>query len=783
MSRPKLVFATGTNFKIEIPSGWFTTISIVSRKSYNRLVTVDYVIDGNPRVSFIGNTYGKTNEVMKDIDSPSDLLAIVPQEDTQTLDFNAYYSTQGTVKGDLLKDDKYRSTRANIITTNKPVRAPKEFPDYTTYLIFIEDAPGSSQVAGAPEYDDALITVNVLQGYKPATPPVDTGSAALTQTGKDAIKEFINQYTDPTAPGPTIPIPPVIPPPVRPPLTPELSALPVGILGAGVSGLYIALILESLGIKYEILEGSGRTGGRLYTHNFPNKPGKYQYYDVGAMRYPDTSFMQRTFDLARNRLGLKDQMLSYIRGNDNAFLCYNGIAVTKATFATESKQGADTFKASQSNDGTVPDEYVAKGSGYFWDVILDELRQLFVDNPFDVAFKKLQDLDGHTVTSYLTFVKQIPYEVIKWYETMESRTGLFDQSLTETVLASLVFNDPRFKGKDIDWFCFDGGSEIVHKAMEAKLQNKPIHYYRAIILKETDNGQSVTVTFDLSGNPRQLAVSQIEKKYSNVISTMSLGCLRMVDLDNIYLSNGQRSAIRQLTYTPSIKIGLQFKTPWWEKLKIVGGQSSTDRPIRDIVYPSYGPDDSHPGSKMSNCMIAAYNGMQDSQRLGGLMKGRGTPEEKILLDLVMRDLAAVHNLNVDDLWKEYEDYYPWDFYRDQFQLGAFCQFGPGQFKYTYPRLTQPASGQQRLHFAGDATSTFHGWVAGALNSGWRAVLGLLQNHPELNPNPNEDIIAKFKNIWGPSEEWDEKDLAVHNWLARELTRIDLASRSRAANVH
>jgi monoamine oxidase len=135
------------------------------------------------------------------------------------------------------------------------------------------------------------------------------------------------------------------------------------------------------------------------------------------------------------------------------------------------------------------------------------------------------------------------------------------------------------------------------------------------------------------------------------------------------MSQEQRQAIRELIYTPSIKIGFQFKTAWWEKLGIIGGQSSTDRPIRDIVYPSYGPDESHPGNQKSNCLIAAYNGMQDSQRLGGLMKGKDTPQERIMLDLVMRDLAAVHNVDVEKLWDEFEDYHAWDFYRDEFQLG------------------------------------------------------------------------------------------------------------------
>ena len=61
--------------------------------------------------------------------------------------------------------------------------------------------------------------------------------------------------------------------------------------------------------------------------------------------------------------------------------------------------------------------------------------------------------------------------------------------------------------------------------------------------------------------------------------------------------------------------------------------------------------------------------MQDSQRLGGLMKGKDTPEESVLLDLAMHDLAAVHEVDVEMLWDEFEDYYPWDFCRDEFQLG------------------------------------------------------------------------------------------------------------------
>lgn len=54
------------------------------------------------------------------------------------------------------------------------------------------------------------------------------------------------------------------------------SVVPVGIIGAGVSGLYAALILQSLGIPCEILEATERVGGRVFTHRFSTQ--KYDYF-------------------------------------------------------------------------------------------------------------------------------------------------------------------------------------------------------------------------------------------------------------------------------------------------------------------------------------------------------------------------------------------------------------------------------------------------------------------------------------------------------------------------
>lgn len=74
---------------------------------------------------------------------------------------------------------------------------------------------------------------------------------------------------------------------------PSEALLHVGIIGAGIAGLFLAMMLDELHpfITYEILESSDRVGGRVYTHWFPRDSISAwvwgEYYDVGAMRFPD----------------------------------------------------------------------------------------------------------------------------------------------------------------------------------------------------------------------------------------------------------------------------------------------------------------------------------------------------------------------------------------------------------------------------------------------------------------------------------------------------------------
>jgi hypothetical protein len=187
------------------------------------------------------------------------------------------------------------------------------------------------------------------------------------------------------------------------------------------------------------------------------------YQDAGAMRYPDVFMMKRTFDLVRNQLNIGHKLIPVIMSNDNCILHYNGRGVTKRDYRRTDQSGstsADTFGVGKTRDnvgGYVPEDLLKQGHAKLYKDTIEPLRQYFVSLPFAEAFLRLMRLDKHSVRDYMANGMGYPTSVIRWIETMEWRTGMFDASLVETVLASLSFEDPRSEaeGKNVDWYCFE----------------------------------------------------------------------------------------------------------------------------------------------------------------------------------------------------------------------------------------------------------------------------------------------------------------------------------------
>jgi Flavin containing amine oxidoreductase len=102
----------------------------------------------------------------------------------------------------------------------------------------------------------------------------------------------------------------------------------VAIIGAGVAGLRTAMLLQYMGIPYKIFEASNRPGGRVFTYHFSSRPeedpqGKHDYYDVGAMRFPDNDANRQTYKLFK-KLDLSTKEIPYVFSRDENIRLYNG---------------------------------------------------------------------------------------------------------------------------------------------------------------------------------------------------------------------------------------------------------------------------------------------------------------------------------------------------------------------------------------------------------------------------------------------------------------------------
>ncbi|CEH16492.1 Flavin-containing amine oxidase [Ceraceosorus bombacis] len=138
-------------------------------------------------------------------------------------------------------------------------------------------------------------------------------------------------------------------------------------------------------------------------------------------------------------------------------------------------------------------------------------------------------------------------------------------------------------------------------------------------------------------------------------------------------------ALRAMHFEPLYKLGIRFKSRFWEKVAqpSFGGQTTTDLPSRWIVYPSNGIGDQGSG------VLLLYSWMTDAAAFLPL----SIPER---LELGLKDLEKI--------------------------------YGPQGVDVQFSTL-HDAAGQAEgnIHFAGEHLSRRHTWIAGALSSALSSV--------------------------------------------------------------
>ncbi|KAM9031457.1 L-amino-acid oxidase-like [Sarcophilus harrisii] len=170
------------------------------------------------------------------------------------------------------------------------------------------------------------------------------------------------------------------------------------------------------------------------------------------------------------------------------------------------------------------------------------------------------------------------------------------------------------------------------------------------------------------------------------------------------LSLAKQDALCSIHYTSATKVALACKERFWERDGIKAGATITDLPTRFIYYPS------HNFSGNIGVLLASYTLGDDCTFFLGM-------KHKKLVDLVLGDLATIHQRSKKELQDLCETSVVKRWSLDPFTLGGFSEFNPYQFVDYAETLFQP---EGNIHFAGEHTCQPNNWIDTAIKSGIKA---------------------------------------------------------------
>jgi monoamine oxidase len=339
------------------------------------------------------------------------------------------------------------------------------------------------------------------------------------------------------------------------------------------------------------------------------------------------------------------------------------------------------------------------------------------------------------------------------------------KAFSEAVLDSLDFDFTE----DQTWRCILGGTEQVAERMRDQIKRQvpgfDVKYQSAVTgIKFDDQRDHLYVKV---GDKWQ------SESYDVVFNSVPLGVMGRMDLRSLDLPYGVKQAIRSLQYGPATKVGIKFSQMWWldeDQGIIQGGTGTTDLPIRVCVYPSYNIYD---GAKNPGVLLCSYAWDQDADRLGSFITNAHPTSDSTggdeLKNLLIYNLAVLHsddssfNRVHETIKDSYESHFAWDWHQDPNTAGAYALFGPSQFSQMYPDLVR---GSKHV-IIGEAASTHHAWIVGALESAVRGVYNFLYERSltskachdalQLYDNPPKDPSKRlFSPFWPLPPQYDQR---------------------------
>lgn len=451
------------------------------------------------------------------------------------------------------------------------------------------------------------------------------------------------------------------------------------VVGAGLAGLVAASLLKDAGHNVKIIEADSRVGGRVYTLRAPFTNGLY--LNAGAMRIPESHYLVMEY-IRKFNLPLQP----FINETPNDIIYVNGIKTNLSGYLHRS----DVLQY------PVAPQERGKTAQQLLEMAVQPIFDFINQDPAHHWPSTVKNLDRYSLYAFLkygphSFGVGLSAGAIEMIGVLLGMEGLMERSFLEALRFFMPLLRQRF-------YEIVGGNDLLPRAFLPKLHEDIMFQRRMTRLVQHSAGVTIEGV-DEKSSDRYSISGDI------AIVSIPFTVLKLVEVEPRHSFSHQKwKVIRELNYLSATKIGLEFKSRFWERSGQYGGRTITDLPIRFAYYPSHGIG--KPGPAI---LLASYTMGNDVMPWDGQSN-----EERIRYALM--NLKAIHG---DVVYREFVRGFSYSWAQNPYSCGDWAMFSPGQQTALHPFIATP---EGRVHFAGEHTSLTHGWIQGAIESGIRVAV-------------------------------------------------------------
>jgi monoamine oxidase len=432
------------------------------------------------------------------------------------------------------------------------------------------------------------------------------------------------------------------------------------VVGAGLAGLHAADVLRRAGREVIVLEAQDRPGGRVRTLRAPLD--EELYGEAGAIRIPDKHRLVR--DLA-TRHGLN--LIPFDSGNGTAVVSAGGIV---ARMPSEIDRLGRALALRPDEAGLSPRALLLR----YTDGVPPDLGRPAVD---EAAYRAWAPIDRQSWPDWLRSRGASPGAVALMTVGGDSRE----------LSALYVLRQFALLRDVTQYYKILGGMDQLPRAMADALG--PVVRYNAPVVRIAQHNGGADVDYLDGGTPRRLRADR-------VIVAVPFATLRRIEVEPPFSAPKSR-AVATLPYFPATRGLLQTTTRFWH-VQGLSGTARTDQPIEtwDASYEQLA----------ERGLVAATAG-------GAIGRALATMDDATAI----QRMAALVSEPFPAMEGAFEKGIVYRWATDRWAQGAFAVFGVSEMTALAPVVAAP---EGRVHFAGEHTSPWMGWMEGALESGQRA---------------------------------------------------------------